>query len=37
VVIDPEGDDPADVRAAVEGCPVNAISIQDGAEQSEVR
>jgi len=36
VVIDPEGDDPADVRAAVEGCPVNAISIQDGAEESEV-
>jgi ferredoxin len=31
VVIDPGGDDPADVRAAVEGCPVNAISIQDGA------
>jgi len=31
VVVDPGGDDPADVRAAVEGCPVNAISIQDEA------
>jgi ferredoxin len=31
VVIDPAGDDPGDVRAAVEGCPVNAISIQDDA------
>jgi ferredoxin len=31
VVVDPRGDDPADVRAAVEGCPVNAISIQDDA------
>jgi ferredoxin len=31
VVVDPGGDDPADVRAAVEGCPVNAISIQDDA------
>jgi ferredoxin len=31
VVVDPAGDDPADVRAAVEGCPVNAISIQDDA------
>jgi ferredoxin len=31
VVVDPEGDDPADVRAAVEGCPVNAISIQGDA------
>jgi ferredoxin len=29
VVVDSGGDDPADVRAAVEGCPVNAISIQD--------
>ena len=28
VVVDPAGDDPADVRAAVEGCPVNAISIE---------
>jgi ferredoxin len=36
VVVDPGGDDPADVRAAVEGCPVNAISIQDDAEESEV-
>jgi ferredoxin len=36
VVIDPGGDDAADVRAAVEGCPVNAIRIQDGAEESEV-
>ena len=26
VVVDPGGDDAADVRAAVEGCPVNAIS-----------
>jgi ferredoxin len=31
IVVDPVGDDPADVRAAVEGCPVNAISIQDDA------
>jgi ferredoxin len=31
VVIDPAGDDPGDVRAAVEGCPVNAISVQDDA------
>jgi ferredoxin len=31
VVIDPGGDDTADVRAAVEGCPVNAISIHDDA------
>jgi ferredoxin len=31
VVVDPGGDHPADVRAAVEGCPVNAISIQDEA------
>ena len=31
VVIDPGGDDPADVRAAVEGCPVNAIGIHDDA------
>ena len=31
VVVDPGGDDPADVRAAVEGCPVSAISIQDDA------
>ncbi len=31
VVIDPAGDDPGDVRAAVEGCPVNAISIEDDA------
>jgi ferredoxin len=31
VVLDPGGDDPADVRAAVEGCPVNAISIHDDA------
>jgi ferredoxin len=31
VVIDPTGDDAGDVRAAVEGCPVNAISIQDDA------
>lgn len=29
VVIDPGGDSPADVRAAVEGCPVNAISVED--------
>ena len=29
VVVDPEGDDPADVRAAVEGCPVHAISVED--------
>jgi ferredoxin len=29
VVVDPAGDDPADVRAAAEGCPVNAISIHD--------
>jgi ferredoxin len=36
VVIDPEGDEPADVRAAVEGCPVDAISIHDDAEESEV-
>ena len=36
VVIDPGGDDPADVRAAVEGCPVNAISINDeGAHRHE--
>jgi ferredoxin len=28
VVVDPDGDDPADVRAAVEGCPVNAISLE---------
>jgi ferredoxin len=31
VVVDPGGDDLADVRAAVEGCPVNAISIRDDA------
>ena len=31
VVVDPEGDNSADVRAAVEGCPVNAIGIQDEA------
>jgi ferredoxin len=31
VVIDPAGDDPADVRAAAEGCPVNAISIHENA------
>ena len=31
VVVDPGGDDPADARAAVEGCPVNAISIRDEA------
>jgi ferredoxin len=31
VVTDPAGDDPADVRAAVEGCPVDAISIHDDA------
>ena len=37
VVIDPTGDDPGDVRAAVEGCPVNAISIEDvaGRRQEE--
>jgi ferredoxin len=29
VVVDPAGDNPADVRAAAEGCPVNAISILD--------
>jgi ferredoxin len=29
VVIDPEGDDPGDVRAAVEGCPVQAIRVED--------
>jgi ferredoxin len=29
VVVDPAGDDPADVRAAVEGCPVTAISVHD--------
>ena len=29
VVIDPTGDDPGDVQAAIEGCPVNAISIED--------
>jgi ferredoxin len=29
VVIDPGGDASADVRAAVEGCPVNAISLDD--------
>ena len=31
VVVDPAGDNPADVRAAAEGCPVNAISIHDDA------
>jgi ferredoxin len=31
VVVDPAGDDPADVRAAIEGCPVDAISIRDDA------
>jgi len=31
VVIDSAGDDPADVRAAAEGCPVNAISIHEDA------
>jgi ferredoxin len=34
VVVDPGGDDAADVRAAVEGCPVNAISIHGGAGES---
>jgi ferredoxin len=29
VVVDPAGDDPSDVAAAVEGCPVNAISVED--------
>jgi ferredoxin len=29
VVVDPKGNDPADVRAAIEGCPVNAISVRD--------
>jgi ferredoxin len=28
VVVDPAGDDPGDVRAALEGCPVNAIRIE---------
>jgi ferredoxin len=37
VVVDPGGDDPADVRAAMEGCPVEAISVQDGAHDPEVR
>jgi ferredoxin len=27
VVVDPGGDDPRDVSAAVDGCPVDAISI----------
>ena len=31
VVLDPAGDDPADLRAAIEGCPVDAISIHDDA------
>lgn len=36
VVVDPAGDGPADVRAAVEGCPVNAISIHDdGGDRQE--
>ncbi len=35
VVVDPGGDDPTDVRAAVEGCPVNAISIQDDAGERQ--
>jgi ferredoxin len=38
VVIDPAGDTLADVRAAAEGCPVNAISIDDdgGHRQEDV-
>jgi ferredoxin len=32
VVIDPAGDEPGDLRAAVEGCPVNAIGIREEAE-----
>jgi ferredoxin len=34
VVVDPCGDDASDVRAAVEGCPVNAISIHGGSGES---
>jgi ferredoxin len=34
VVVDPGGDDASDVRAAVEGCPVNAISIHGGSGES---
>jgi ferredoxin len=34
VVVDPGGDDAADVRAAVEGCPVDAISIHGSAGES---
>jgi ferredoxin len=29
VVVDQSGDDPADVAAAIEGCPVNAISLRE--------
>jgi ferredoxin len=36
VVVDPGGDDAADVRAAVEGCPANAISVH-GAGESAAR
>ncbi len=32
VLLDPEGDDPGDVDAAVEGCPVHAISIIEEGE-----
>lgn len=37
VVVDPAGDDPGDVRAAIEGCPVDAIRIEadDEAEGEE--
>ncbi|HZA79698.1 MAG TPA: ferredoxin [Acidimicrobiales bacterium] len=34
VVVDPAGDDPSDVRAAVEGCPVNAIRIEADDEET---
>ncbi|MGH9110999.1 MAG: ferredoxin [Acidimicrobiales bacterium] len=32
VVVDPDGDDPGDIAAAVEGCPVRAISIVEDGE-----
>jgi ferredoxin len=33
VVVDPEGDDDGDLRAAVEGCPTNAIRIEEEERQ----
>jgi ferredoxin len=35
VVVDPAGDDPADVRAAVEGCPVIAIRVEADDDTNE--